>query len=163
MKSNFRKICVYLLNLIVMMLTYVDDYLFYFSRKSTYVYRDVKDAQQANEVNKDEPIKYSTSEAAKWKAIYSTSGESYYETPKIQSTVVVFSLTAFMVYFCILREENDLDEWMRDLEKTMPLQVEEAQLRAEIENCKKKGLDIKLLESRLKEVQKIREAKINKQ
>lgn len=147
----------------VMMVTYIDANNFIFSRRSTYAYRDVKDAQQANEVNKDEPIKYSTSEAAKWKAIYSTSGKSYYETPRIQPTVVVLSLTAFMVYFCILREENDLDDWLRELETTMPLQVEEAQLRAEIEDGKKKGLNISHLESRLKSIQKHREAMMNKQ
>lgn len=146
-----------------MTVTYFDVIFFYFSRKSTCVYRDVKDVQQTNEVNKDEPIKYSTSDAAKWKAIYSTSGKRYYEAPPIQSTAIMLSLTAFMIYFCILREENDLDEWIKNLEKTMPLQVEEAQLRAEIEDCKKRGLNIKLLESRLKEVQKSREAMINKQ
>ncbi|XP_035227813.1 uncharacterized protein LOC118200012 [Stegodyphus dumicola] len=102
----------------------------------------------------DEPIKYSTSDAAKWKAIYSTRGEDYYTTPKIQSTAIMLSLIAFMVYFCMLREENDLDDWLRDIEKQVPLQIEEGKLRAAIEQRKKSKTDSTYEEQRLEEILK---------
>ncbi|XP_054720407.1 uncharacterized protein LOC129230046 [Uloborus diversus] len=103
-----------------------------------------------------EPIKFSTSKAAAWKATYSTSGEDYFKAPRIQSPVVVFSLTAFMIYFCVLREENDLDDWLRELETTVPIQVEEAQLRVEIEQDKGRRMDTSAKEARLEELIKKR-------
>lgn len=105
----------------------------------------------------NEPIKYSTSDAAKWKAVYTSSGEDYFDIPRIQPFAVVMSLTAFMVYFCILREENDLDDWLRELETTIPIQIEEAQLRLEIQDGVKKGVDVSWKEARLKEIIKQKE------
>lgn len=124
------------------------------------------ESQTSSEMDlKDEPIKYSTSDAAKWKTAYSTSGELYFKFPRIQPPVVAFSLAAFLIYFCILREENDLDDWMRELESTVPIQVEMLQLRAEIDMGKKNGTDVSWKEARLEKLIEKREAAIlaNKQ
>ncbi|XP_076656427.1 uncharacterized protein LOC143361051 [Halictus rubicundus] len=63
-----------------------------------------------NDINDDEddsnkPIKFSTSEAATWPANGLT-----FDTPYLQGIIVSFSIAVFLVYFCILREENDIDE-----------------------------------------------------
>lgn len=58
-----------------------------------------------------------------------------------------------MVYFCILREENDLDDWYREFEANVPLQIEEIQLKAEIEQDQRLGADFSWKEKRLKELE----------
>ncbi|CAL1285321.1 unnamed protein product [Larinioides sclopetarius] len=105
---------------------------------------------------KDEPIKFSTSEAGQWKAAYTARGKDYYSTPKVQPLVVVTSLTAFMIYFCILREENDLDDWLRVVEKDIPYKLEEAELRAKIDNARQQRTDTSYYEKRLEEIVAIR-------
>ncbi|XP_013775663.2 uncharacterized protein LOC106460501 [Limulus polyphemus] len=61
--------------------------------------------------NTDEPIQYSTSKAAKWKARDTYGGQR--DIPDCQPLVVTLSVAVFMIYFCILREENDIDEQMK--------------------------------------------------
>ncbi|XP_055952498.1 uncharacterized protein LOC129988319 [Argiope bruennichi] len=106
---------------------------------------------------KDEPIKFTTSEAGQWKAAYTARGKDYYSTPRVQPIVIVTSLTAFMIYFCILREENDLDDWLRGLEKEMPYKLEEAELRAKIDNARLRRADTTQYEKRLGEIMVVRE------
>ncbi|GFU24692.1 uncharacterized protein NPIL_88581 [Nephila pilipes] len=105
---------------------------------------------------KDEPIKFSTSEAGQWKAKYTTSGKDYFEQPRIQPFAVVMSLTAFMVYFCILREENDLDDWLRNLENELPLHLEEAELKGRIEKAKRNNQDTTAYEERMENIVQLR-------
>lgn len=57
----------------------------------------------------DKPIKYSTSKAATFPAAYTNVGS---DEPWYQAPVIGISLTVFMIYFFILREENDIDEKM---------------------------------------------------
>ncbi|KZC05728.1 hypothetical protein WN55_04668, partial [Dufourea novaeangliae] len=67
----------------------------------------------------DKPVKYSTSPAAKWPANgYNPSQD----VPKYQGIIVSLSVTIFLVYFCILREENDIDQ---KLTKNMDPEVEQ--------------------------------------
>ncbi|XP_058807722.1 ubiquinol-cytochrome-c reductase complex assembly factor 4 [Phymastichus coffea] len=56
----------------------------------------------------DKPIAFSTTEAAVWKAQHSRvpPNERVWYTPYVVSG----SIATFMLYFCILREENDIDE-----------------------------------------------------
>ncbi|GFT86692.1 uncharacterized protein TNCV_1251541 [Trichonephila clavipes] len=109
---------------------------------------------------KDEPIKYSTSEAGKWKAKYTTSGKDYFEQPRSQSVVVALSLTVFMIYFCVLREENDLDDRVRSLENQLPLYLEEAELRGRMEQAKRQNQDTTVYEEKLRRIIRLR-AKID--
>ncbi|KAF8770111.1 hypothetical protein HNY73_017681 [Argiope bruennichi] len=62
-----------------------------------------------------------------------------------------------MIYFCILREENDLDDWLRGLEKEMPYKLEEAELRAKIDNARLRRADTTQYEKRLGEIMVVRE------
>ncbi|CAB3359490.1 Hypothetical predicted protein [Cloeon dipterum] len=63
------------------------------------------------------------------------------------------SLTVFMIYFCVLREENDLDDEMRvSLFDRLP-GLEKNQLELAMEYNKERGIDTKRLESRLKEIE----------
>ncbi|XP_018376305.1 PREDICTED: protein CCSMST1 [Trachymyrmex cornetzi] len=67
----------------------------------------------------DKPIKYSTSKAATMRI------EEYRDPygdsrPWYQGYVVSASLAVFLIYFCILREENDIDDLIYcDLNKTL--------------------------------------------
>ena len=67
---------------------------------------------------KDKPIPMSQTEAAKWKVAYNRVPPSkrVWYTPY----VVSFSTAIFMIYFCYLREENDIDEMIyRPLPETL--------------------------------------------
>ncbi|KYM98454.1 PREDICTED: uncharacterized protein LOC108777517 [Cyphomyrmex costatus] len=62
-----------------------------------------------NEDDLDKPIKYSTSKASTMRI------EEYRDpdgdnVPWYQPYIVHMSLVSFLIYFCILREENDIDE-----------------------------------------------------
>ncbi|GIY51069.1 DDE_Tnp_IS1595 domain-containing protein [Caerostris darwini] len=112
----------------------------FFFRNTTWFQRRTMKTVQEDAI-KDEPIKFSSSEAGQWKSSYSFRGPKHLERPRIQPLVVVMSLTAFMVYFCVLREENDLDDWLRNIEQELPLQLEEAEIRAKMEQAKLKKAD----------------------
>lgn len=72
-----------------------------------------------DEEENNEPIKYSTSKAASHLAAHTRFTPS--DAPEYQPTVVALSLAVFMIYFCILREENDVDENLyRPLSETVP-------------------------------------------
>lgn len=111
--------------------------------------------KQDNTTNEDDelnkPVKFSASPAAKWKAKLSRTGDSeqrlWYEP-----YVILASLTVFMVYFTILREESDIDE---ELSRTLYSRIdglEEKQLRLSLEYNKEHGLSSADIESRLKEI-----------
>ncbi|XP_043674470.1 uncharacterized protein LOC122632082 [Vespula pensylvanica] len=57
--------------------------------------------------NSNEPIKYSTSKASTWLA--SQTRHPLPERHPYESDVITISLMIFMIYFFILREENDID------------------------------------------------------
>lgn len=58
--------------------------------------------------NDDQPIKYSTSKAATMRIdeYRDPQGDKY---PENQGIIISLSLAVFLIYFCILREENDID------------------------------------------------------
>lgn len=69
----------------------------------------------------DKPVTYSTSKAAAWKAEQSFRSPNYDKIPEAQRWSVLASLTAFLLYFLVLREENDFDEYLaRPLTETVP-------------------------------------------
>lgn len=76
---------------------------------------DSKDA-----VEDDKPYTYSTSNAAKWKAAQSFRTPET-DAPPAQRWSVLASLSVFLIYFCVLREENDLDQQLvRPITDTVP-------------------------------------------
>lgn len=69
----------------------------------------------------DKPVAYSTSKAATWKAEQSFRSPNYDKIPEAQRWSVLASLSAFLLYFLVLREENDFDEYLaRPLTETVP-------------------------------------------
>ena len=72
--------------------------------------------------------------------------------PKSQRKVIIASLTAFLVYFCMLREENDIDEILyQPLIKTIP-ELEKPLIITAIYDHHMMGLPTKQLRDRLKEI-----------
>lgn len=59
------------------------------------------------EINK--PLKFTTSPANDWKAQYSRVGSKAEFGPWYEPHIVSVSLIIFMIYFFVLREENDID------------------------------------------------------
>ncbi|XP_067136723.1 uncharacterized protein [Centruroides vittatus] len=98
----------------------------------------------------DQPIKFSSSKAANWKAKNSLEGVPS-DAPKSQGFVIIACLTTFLIYFCVLREENDIDEMLgsQSAWKQVP-GLEEGLIKAAIQEHKKLGKDTSELENALK-------------
>lgn len=99
----------------------------------------------------DEPIPFFGSHASAWRAKATRSGGSD-EYLWYQPYVISGSLTIFLLYFCVFREENDIDQ---KLEGNLFQQVkglEEVQLRMNYKYNKEHGLDTRDIEKRLKEL-----------
>ncbi|KAI9564991.1 hypothetical protein GHT06_008733 [Daphnia sinensis] len=63
------------------------------------------------------PLSFSKSKAAKWSAKNSFSGRNISDdSPWYQPFVISASVTAILLWFCVLREENDID---KELGKTL--------------------------------------------
>ncbi|XP_020294594.1 uncharacterized protein LOC109860131 [Pseudomyrmex gracilis] len=78
-----------------------------------------KQSMTSEDDSNDQPIKYSTSKAASMRIneYRDPHGDSI---PWYQPYIVSLSLTVFLIYFCILREENDIDTMLdMDLETTL--------------------------------------------
>lgn len=70
-------------------------------------------------------------------------------TWKYQPFVMIGCMTIFFIYFCILREEHDTDEWLsRSLYETVP-GLEEQDLKRRIKLYQSLGKDTNVLEKRL--------------
>ncbi|GLH04246.1 Uncharacterized protein GBIM_09996 [Gryllus bimaculatus] len=102
----------------------------------------------------EEPIKFAESRASTWKAKYTRIGtESVVSPPWYQGIVVSLSLGVFLLYFCVFREENDIDE---ELGKTLYDRIEgleEFQLRSSLKYNLEKGLDTTAIERRLQAIE----------
>ncbi|CAH1794683.1 unnamed protein product [Owenia fusiformis] len=103
----------------------------------------------------DEPIKYSASAARQWQS-QNTFGAPIGKWPWYQPYVLAISTAVFLLYFCVFREENDLDmELGESLYSRVP-GMEEQQLRISIQYNREHGAPVKDLEKRLSEVIKNR-------
>ena len=105
-----------------------------------------------NEKEKDkvyyDPSKYSS---------YDTFIQGNVEAWKYQPVVVAISLAAFLIYFCILREENHLDLVIGEtLVEVLP-EMEEGLIISKIKENRILGLDTADLEKRLKEIKEAKE------
>ncbi|XP_069691292.1 uncharacterized protein [Periplaneta americana] len=109
-------------------------------------------AQKEDEI--DKPIPFSKSKAATWKAQATRSGESAVDYPWYQSYVISASLTIFMLYFCVFREENDIDEELgRSLYDRIE-GLEERQLQLSLDYNEQHGKDTSAILARLEQLQK---------
>ncbi|XP_037094406.1 uncharacterized protein LOC119114314 isoform X2 [Pollicipes pollicipes] len=79
-------------------------------------------APRPSEPAEDAPLPFSSSGAATWRARDTFGGGAEEDdTPWYQMPSVLISVTALLVYFCVLREENDIDERLgRDALRDVP-------------------------------------------
>lgn len=107
----------------------------------------------------DEPIKFSSSKAKIWRAEFSRKGiPNEDESAWFQPIVVTSSVAIFLVYFCILREENDIDEQIGKSLYERIDGLEEVHLRTLLEYNLNQGKDTTEITSRLKEIQEEKKA-----
>lgn len=106
----------------------------------------------------DTPIKYSTSKAKDWKAKVSRMGAEN-TRPWFEPYVILASLTVFLVYFCLLREENDVD---KELGRSLYSRIdglEELQLKMSLKYNIDNGMDTQNIIKRLSEIEKEKTSK----
>lgn len=106
---------------------------------------------QIEDDDENKPLDYFGSQASSWQAFSTRSGtvegQLWY-----QPYVIMVSVVAFLVYFCMLREESDID---RKLEGNLFDKVpglERTQLIIYYKYCREKGMDTKDIENRLLEM-----------
>lgn len=102
----------------------------------------------------DKPVQYSKSKAYTWKAEKTRSGGHLDDYPSYQPYVISGSLTVFLLYFCVFREENDIDE---ELGKSLYDRIEgleERQLQVALQYSSEHGQDTSAIVKRLQELQK---------
>ncbi|CAK1595811.1 unnamed protein product [Parnassius mnemosyne] len=105
------------------------------------------------EINENEPIKFSTSGAAIKKTIQPIKIVKNNNMPWYQPYCVVGSVAIFLIYFCILREENDVDN---EFNKTLYERIkglEKHQLLLSYKFNKENGKSVEDIEKRLKEIE----------
>ncbi|KAI5634835.1 CCSMST1 family domain-containing protein [Phthorimaea operculella] len=109
---------------------------------------------QKAEVELDEtgPVKFSTSQAAR-KTVRPVVRKVNTDMPWYQPYSVIASVTVFMLYFCVFREENDVD---KEFTKTLYERIkglEKEQLLQSYKFNKEHGKPVAEIEARLKELE----------
>lgn len=101
------------------MLNNIKSKQFMISSKNSKNWRTTTETETDDIDETSQPIKYSSSRAANMRI--DEYRDPYGDTvPWYQSYMVMLSLTVFLIYFCILREENDIDLMLyNDLGDTM--------------------------------------------
>ncbi|XP_054284500.1 uncharacterized protein LOC129001279 [Macrosteles quadrilineatus] len=98
------------------------------------------------------PVKFSTSEAANWRAAFTRRGTSHDDTPEAQTYIVCGSVAIFLAYFFFLREESDIDDRFDIFQDNLYERVdglEEVNLRVQKERMLQAGLSVVEIEKRL--------------
>ncbi|KAM7343077.1 uncharacterized protein ACRADG_010224 [Cochliomyia hominivorax] len=106
---------------------------------------------QTEEELDNEPIKFFGSQAATWRAKDTRSGGSD-EHLWYQPYVISASLAVFLLYFCVFREESDIDLKLEGSLFEHVQGLEEVQLTMNYKYNKENGLDNKEVIQRLKEL-----------
>jgi len=114
----------------------------------------VKYGKDAEEEEDKGPVKFTTSAGHRLSPNFAYNPESESDKqPWYQFPVITISMLSLMVYFFILREDNDIDEMIGGGSLFDHVQgLEKAQLEACIMYYEKHGLDTRDLKARLKEV-----------
>lgn len=112
-----------------------------------------------DEIDLDAPIKFSSSRAATWKSRITYSGEQteVNKRPWFEPYVVIVSISVFLIYFCILREESEVD---KEFSKTLYDHIsglEEKQLELALEHSIATGKETTAIKNRLAELQRQKE------
>lgn len=101
------------------------------------------------------PVRFSQSPAFKFRPelSYAAMPLEKISKPWYQPYVVIGSLLVFMIYFFILREENDIDERLGSLTVEQELRRYEVnELRGAIKHCQARGIDTSDMEDHLYEL-----------
>ncbi|CAH1389843.1 unnamed protein product [Nezara viridula] len=106
----------------------------------------------------DEPVKFTASKASQWKASYTRSGDEKEkdEAAWFEPYVVSLSIIVFMLYFCVLREENDVDEMLGTSLYDRIEGLEEAQLRILLSYNLDHGKETSDIKKRIRELELMR-------
>lgn len=113
--------------------------------------------------DRDKPVKFTTSDAAGWRAEFTRSGNIYDDSPDAQPFIISLSTGIFLWYFLWYREESDVDRKLDLNEFNLYDKVdglEEVQLKLARDAKLKKGEDVREIEVRLKELQSVRLGKV---
>lgn len=111
-------------------------------------------AEATEEDLENAPIVYTKSPAASWQAKFSLAGRApSVDRPPFEATIVVSSVFVFLAYFCILRDENDIDKSMKKGLYEMIPGLEETDLQNALTHRGLSHEDRALIEQRLKELQ----------
>lgn len=107
------------------------------------------------EIDLDAPVKFSTSRAATWKSRVTYSGRQteVNQRPWYEPISVTVSVTIFLVYFCYLREENDVDTKFSKTLYDHISGLEEQQLKLSLEYNASTGGDTEAIKERLAELE----------
>ncbi|KAJ8935643.1 hypothetical protein NQ318_010551 [Aromia moschata] len=125
--------------------------MYFRSLTTTKLYSQQDQTKQKNVEVNEEPIQYSKSAAYQYRARITRTGEAV-QRLWYEPYVIMGSLTIFMIYFTIIREENDIDE---ELSKSLYSRIhglEEAQLKLSLEYNKEHGMETEAILARLKEI-----------
>lgn len=79
--------------------------------------------------------------------------------PWYQPYVMIASIATFLLYFCVLREENEADENLRKTLYDYIEGMEEKQLEISLEHNIKMGKDTSAITTRLKEIRESERSK----
>jgi hypothetical protein len=114
----------------------------------------------------DEPIKYTTSKASEWTASQTHTGRMHPDVPSFQPLVIILSVSVFLLYFCVFREENDMDE---EIGKTLWQRIpglEKQQLLLVLRYNEERGISTTDIRNRLAEIEErdkeLMKSKLNK-
>ncbi|XP_026725342.1 uncharacterized protein LOC113492191 [Trichoplusia ni] len=102
--------------------------------------------------SENEPIKFSTSPAAR-RAVATVFKKVDSSMPWYQPYSVIGSVAVFLIYFCVLREENDVDQ---EFNKTLYDRIkglEKEQLLQSYRFNKEHGKSVEDIEKRLQELE----------
>lgn len=116
------------------------------------MYRSKRTFSSKLEASENEPIKFSTSEAAR-KTVAPVMRRVTSNMPWYQPYSVVTSVAVFLIYFCVLREESDID---KEFDKTLYERIkglEKEQLIQSYKYNKEQGKSVAEIELRLKELE----------
>lgn len=121
-----------------------------FARSASGVTR--KTIETAEKEN-NEPIEFLGSKAHTFRASDERRSKPT-DWPEYQGYVISVSMAVFLIYFCILREENDIDEKMSMNVSTglVPVEVEIVQLRQAYQYSKEKKIPNGHIVRRMKEL-----------
>lgn len=109
------------------------------------------EAAETTDEKKHDPIAFLNTKAGKWRPVDDDLIGNH-GRPKYQDLVVSVSMIAFMIYFFILREENDIDRKLtRTMNETM-YDIELDKLNEEYQRKVTSNQNVDSIKERLKEM-----------